>query len=169
MSTIKQYTRKRKWTENQFKEAVITSRSKRQVLKKLGLREAGGNYSQVEKYIKEYRLNTSHFTGYAWSRGLTGIGKPFLSLAEILTINSSYQSYKLKLRLFAAGLKNQKCEECGWAKKSNDGRIPLELDHVNGCRTDNRIENLRILCPNCHSLKPTHRRRKDCKAFVGIH
>lgn len=49
------------------------------------------------------------------------------------------------------------CEDCGWAKSSEDGRIPVELDHINGDRHDNRLENLRILCPNCHSLRLTHR------------
>ncbi len=54
-------------------------------------------------------------------------------------------------------LKKPECEECGWAKRSEDGRIPLELDHINGDSHDNRLENLRILCPNCRSLEPTHR------------
>lgn len=58
---------------------------------------------------------------------------------------------------FAAGLKQPRCELCGWETLAPDGRLPLELDHVNGVRTDHRLENLRILCPNCHSLQPTHR------------
>lgn len=55
---------------------------------------------------------------------------------------------------------------------SEDGRIPLELDHINGDRHDNRLENLRVLCPNCHSLKPTHRglnRSKRPSGEIGIH
>lgn len=88
---------------------------------------------------------------------MKGIGVYRRSLEEILTRNSRYQSYKLKRRLFAAGLKKPSCELCGWSKEAKDGRIPLELDHMNGDRYDNRIENLRILCPNCHSLQPTHR------------
>jgi len=151
--------KKRSWTERQLKEAVKNSYSYRSVLVKLGLREAGGNYAQIKKYISEYGLNIKHFKGKGWSAGLKGIGKPLIPLEKILVKNSSFQSYKLKKRLFDAKLKPQRCEECGWNEKSKDGRLPLELDHINGDSRDNRLENLRILCPNCHSLKPTHRGR----------
>lgn len=147
----------------QLQEAVQSSSSYRRVLIALGLREAGGNYEQVKKYIKEYNLDTKHFTGSAWSRGLHGIIRPSLPLERILVKDSSFQSFKLKKRLFAKGIKQKQCEECGWAKMSDDGRIPLELDHINGDRHDNRLENLRVLCPNCHSLKPTHRGRNRKK------
>jgi hypothetical protein len=155
--------KKRTWTEKQLKEATKESFSIRQILHKLGLREAGGNYSQVKKYLKELKIDVGHLKGRSWNRGLRGIGKPILSLEKILTVNSGFQSYKLKKRLFAAGLKKERCEECSWAEKSADGRIPLELDHINGDSRDNRINNLRILCPNCHSLKPTHRGRNRKK------
>ena len=150
---------KRKWSESQLKGAVKTSKSYRQVLHKLGLKEAGGNYQQVKKYIKEYGFDMSHFTGKVWNKGLRGIGKPRLPLESILVKNSDYQSFKLKKRLFTAGIKKQECEECGWAKRNSDGYLPLELDHINGDHRDNRLENLRVLCPNCHSLKPNHRGR----------
>ncbi|MEN8253199.1 MAG: hypothetical protein ABFQ62_02375 [Patescibacteria group bacterium] len=90
---------------------------------------------------------------------MTGIGKPRIPLSEILVKNNSYQSFKLKKRLFAANLKKEACELCGWREKSLDGRIPVELDYINGDSRDNRLENLRILCPNCHSLQNTHRGR----------
>lgn len=151
--------KKRSWTIEQLEIAVASSKSRRQVLFKLGLREAGGNYDQLRKYMEEYKLDTSHFTGQAWNRGMKGIGKPIWQLSEILVKGSYFQTYKLKLRLLAAGLKSNYCEHCGWAEKTIDGYTPLELDHINGDRHDNRIENLRILCPNCHSLTPTYRGR----------
>ena len=151
--------KKRKWTEVQLKEAVKKSRSYRQVLHYLGLKEAGGNYAQVKKYIKEYNLSIKHFKGRGWNKGLKGIDKPILPLEKILVQNSNFQSYKLKRRSFAAGLKQPRCEECGWAEKALDDRLPLELDHINGDSHDNRLENLRILCPNCHSLQPHYRGR----------
>lgn len=158
--------RKRSWTVQQLETAVAASFSFRQVLIKLGLREAGGNYEQIKKYIKENKLNIAHFKGCGWNLGLRGIGKPIIPLEKILVNGSYFQSFKLKKRLFSVGLKPQYCEECGWAQKTTDGYLPLELDHINGDRHDNRLENLRVLCPNCHSLKPTHRGRRG-KRIVG--
>ena len=151
--------RKKSWTKEQLEKVASTSYSVRQVLKKLHLVEAGGNYDQIKKYLKYYKINTEHFRGMGWSKGLKGIGKPWYSLREILVIKSTYQSYKLKKRLFDSKLKKPQCEICNWSQISEDGRVPLELDHINGDRHDNRLENLRILCPNCHSLQPTHRGR----------
>ena len=151
--------KKRRWSDDQLNKAVKNSKSYRNVIKLLGLRPTGGNYDQVKKYIKQYDLSISHFTGKVWNKGLKGIGKPRLLLENILVKNSNYQSFKLKKRLFVAGIKKQKCEECGWAERNSDGYLPLELDHINGDHNDNRLENLRVLCPNCHSLKPNHRGR----------
>lgn len=148
---------RRKWTDTQLKNAVAKSKSYRSVIKQLGLVPAGGNYDQVKRKIKELNLDTSHFTGKVWNKGMTGLSVFRIPLKEVLVKNSDFQSYKLKKRLYYEGLKKPRCELCGWAKQSMDGRIPLELDHINGDRYDNRIENLRILCPNCHSLQPTHR------------
>ena len=150
----------RTWQIEDLKIAARKSRSIRQVLSHLGLKEAGGNYSQIKKYLTLCEIDTTHFKGRGWNKGLKGIATtPRIPIENILVKNSTFQSHKLKIRLYKSGLKQPRCEECGWAKESEDGRIPLELDHINGDASDNRLNNLRILCPNCHSLKPTHRGR----------
>ncbi len=160
--------RKRSWTDERLIAIVKESRSVRMVIMKLGLIPAGGNYAQVNARIKELSLSTQHFTGKGWNQGLQFVPLPPTPLEEILVKNRRHQSHSLKKRLFAAKLKLPACELCGWAEKSVDGRIPVELDHINGDHLDNRIENLRILCPNCHSLQLTHR-GKNKKVYLTKH
>lgn len=163
--------RSRSWDDSSLKKAVTHSTSMRQVIYSLGLIPAGGNYVQIQRRIKELSLNTGHFTGQLWSKGKQINRKPLLSLESILIKGGTFQSHKLKQRLFKEGVKAKRCEMCGWAKVSKDGRIPLELDHVNGDRNDNRLENLRILCPNCHSMQPTHRgkNKQSRDGVIGSH
>lgn len=168
-------TRPRSWTIEQLKLAAQRSTSNRQVLQKLGLVEAGGNYAQIKKYLKEHSIDTRHFTGPVWNKGMRGLYRsPTVPLEKILMKGVNFQTFQLKKRLFNNKLKMRACELCSWAQMSPDGRIPLELDHINGDRTDNRLENLRILCPNCHSLQPTHRglnrKKKQCSGGgTGLH
>lgn len=142
---------KKIYTEIDYKNAAKNSYSIAGMCRFLGLGPYGANYRSIHKAIESYDIDISHFTGKGWNK--IGLNKPntTIPLDEILVENSTYDcSSSLKNRLFREGVKEQKCECCGlteWLGKP----IALELHHVNGIRSDNRIENLQILCPNCHS------------------
>lgn len=148
----------RKWNEEKLREAIRKSKTLRQAIAKLKLTPAGDNYDRIKRAIIENDIDTSHFeiSLIPWNKGGKG-ERPRTPLTKILKRDSTFQSYKLKKRLFQENIKPRHCEECGWAQIAPGGYLPLELDHINGDRHDNRLENLRVLCPNCHSLKPTHR------------
>lgn len=120
------------------------------VCRKCGWKPTGANYKIVHKYIKEYGLDVSHFTGKCTNIGNklnTHNAKP---ITEFLTKNSYIKTSSLKLKIIKEGLKVYKCEKCG-ATHWNDEQIVLQLHHINGDSSDNRLENLMLLCPNCHS------------------
>lgn len=150
---------KRRWTDTDLRRAVETSTSIRQILRHLGLVPAGGNYTLVKKYFQLLDLDTSRLKGHAWNKGLKGTFRPGVGLEKVLVEGIFYQSDRLRRRLISAGIKPAYCEECGWSKRTEDGYLPLEIHHVNGNPRDNRLENLQVLCPNCHSLKPNYRAR----------
>lgn len=147
-------TGKGKYTQEQFIEAVKESYSCSEVCRKLGIVGRGGNLRTVKRNIHLLNLDASHFTGQRWNKGLTFMDHPSISaknINDILVENSLYNSHVLKNRLIKEGLKEHICECCKnseWMGKP----IPLQLHHINGNHTDNRIENLQLLCPNCHAL-----------------
>jgi hypothetical protein len=74
----------------------------------------------------------------------------------VLVNGSTYSRWNLKERLYSSGLKDRRCELCGQGDEWHGRSISLILDHVNGVSTDNRLENLRIVCPNCAATLDTH-------------
>jgi hypothetical protein len=151
---------KQKYTKEILEPIIKECGSYRQVLKKLGLKEAGGNYENLKTRIKLFEIDTSHFHGMLWNKGKKLPKKTDIS--DLLVENSCYSSglpyssYKLKNKLLDLGYKSHKCENCDSTEWLNE-KIPLELHHINGNRFDNRIENLQILCPNCHALTNNYR------------
>jgi len=143
-----------KYTDDQLIEAVKTSTSIRQVLSKLGLKEAGGNYSCTKNKINKMNLSTDHFTGMRWNKGKS-LG-PKRPIEDYLSNKHGIQSFKLKIRLIKEGYKDHRCEICG-ITEWNGEPAPIELDHIDGNHSNNNINNLRIVCPNCHAQTDTYR------------
>ena len=145
-------------TYSEIRDAIATSRSLAGVLEKLGVRP-GGNQSRLRVRIHDAGLDMSHFAGQGWRAGIRVPVVPRTPLVEVLVKGRLAPSTSdLRKRLIAEGLKQHRCERCSLTSW-NDQPIPLELDHANGRRDDNRLENLRVLCPNCHAQTETYRGR----------
>lgn len=151
--------RKRRYTDEQLIEATKSSISISGVLDKIGLVKAGGNYKFIKFHIARLCLDTSHFLGQAHLRGKTHCWTPTIPLEKILIENSLYFNINcLRKRLLKEGVFERKCYKCGLQEWLGQP-ISLELEHKNGNNRDNRIENLTLLCPNCHAQTPTYRGR----------
>lgn len=158
---------KYRYTIKELEEAVEKSLSIAQVCKILGIVAKGGNYKTLNDKIRINNIDVTHFTGSAWNQGERYLNfKKVIPLEEVLTLNSSAKSTNhLKKKLIKYNVLENKCSKCGlidWLDKP----IVCELDHINGDNTDNRIENLRILCPNCHSQTNTFRGKNQKARMV---
>ena len=137
---------KKKYTDEQLIEAVSSSTTLQQVLDKLNLI---GGHARIKEKISQLQLDVSHWKNFSGSTP-----RKILPLEKLLKKNTNIQTSNLKTRLLNNEYFEYKCIICGiseWNGKS----ISLQLDHINGQRKDNRLENLRLLCPNCHSQTDT--------------
>jgi len=154
--------RPRKWDLADLPEIVEQSYSVREVIKRLGLVPAGGNYVQVQAAIQELELDTSHFTGQGHLRGKTHTytRRP---ISDYIEKGVPIQSNQLRIRLLADGIFPHACNNCELTEW-NDQPIPLELEHKDGNHHNNLLNNLELLCPNCHAQTSTYRGKNKRRA-----
>lgn len=150
-----------KYTKETLQPIVADSFSVREVLRKLGVQYAGGSFTHMTKVIDRLGIDRSHFYGQGWARGRKSHNR--LSMDDVLVLGEPLdpapKTYLLKRSLLEAGVE-YKCQSCNNLGFWNDKDLTLQIDHVNGKKYDNRVENLRFLCPNCHSQTPTFNKRK---------
>jgi hypothetical protein len=146
--------------------AIATSRSWAEALRRLGYCPSGGNWRTLRKRTAALGLSTDHFDPYAASRERNR--RVRTPLEEILIQGSTYSRTCLKQRLYDEGLKEARCELCGQDETWRGKRMGMILDHANGVRDDNRLENLRIVCPNCAATLDTHCGRKNREPMAPL-
>jgi hypothetical protein len=137
----------RQYTDQDVINSSKEVKSIAELLRKLNLKEAGGNYAHIKKTLQRLKINTDHWTGQGWSKGQQK--KDWSQYSKV---------GHLKKHLIKK--KGHKCENCGlteWQKQS----IVLEVHHEDGDRTNNDFSNLKLLCCNCHAL--THNWRNKNK------
>lgn len=137
------YTR---YTKELLEPIVSSSRSYAECLSKLGKRVAGGNYKNLQKNIEKFDISTEHMKHEAWNAG-----------NEVKKFEDLSKPTAIKKRLLKA--LGHKCQKCG-LETWNSEPIPLELEHIDGDNRNHSIENVTLLCCNCHAQTPTWRNRK---------
>ena len=156
-----------RYSEIEARAAIAESFSWVEALRLLGMRPAGGNGKTLQRSARDvWCISTEHFDQDVWRRrSPDSYGRP---LDEVLVAGSTYNRGSLKRRLYREGIKERRCELCGQGEEWRGRKMALILDHINGVATDNRLENLQIVCPNCAATLDTHCGRNLPKREVEI-
>jgi hypothetical protein len=145
-------TRKR-ISDEQIIEAIEKAKNIKDALQLLGMAVCGSNYGTIYKCIILHKIDISHFEKPGFKNGHQPINE--LPDEKVFVINGRHNKIRLKARIIRKGLKDYVCSRCGISEWQGE-KLTLHLDHINGMRDDDRLENLRFLCPNCHSLTETY-------------
>ena len=162
--------RRSPFSQQAARAAIARSFSWADALRLLGYEPKGHNYRTLQRWAKRWAISTEHFDpGVGRRRENKRRERP---LDEVMVENSDYHRGKLKMRLINAGIKQAICEICGQGEIWKGRRMSLVLDHINGVSNDHRLENLRIVCPNCAATLETHcgrklPRQKTCPSCQG--
>jgi 5-methylcytosine-specific restriction endonuclease McrA len=153
-----------RWADEALRDAVQRSRNAAECLDLLGIVPAGGNYDTLRRRLARSEISTAHWVGQV-RRSAAVVERRTRPLDDILRRGSGYVCRRtLKRRLIAAGLLDERCATCGTIEW-NGQRLALHLDHIDGDGANWELSNLRLLCPNCHSLTPTYCGRSKGKTL----
>lgn len=148
--------RKNTIDEHLWKDVIKNSFSISECLRKLGYSDGNGSYFRLfKKQVADLNIDISHFTGQSYLKGKKHTFGVKIPIERILVENSNYTGSVLRNRLIKEGIFERKCYRCNLTEWQGE-KIPLQVEHKNGIHWDNRIENLTLLCPNCHALTDTY-------------
>lgn len=141
-------------TNEQLAACVIKSTSFSDVLREFGLRLSGGSHAHYVRRIRAAQIDTSHFIGRSFNRGKVPSNRKAASdILKLRVSGGREKAHRLRRALIEIGRPYQ-CESCMFIGQWVGKPLTLEVDHLNRNWLDDRAENLRFLCPNCHSQEP---------------
>lgn len=143
-----------KWDVSKLEEAVNKAECYADVCRLVGLEVKGRNYDTIKRHIQVLNLDTSHFKSGKELMKNRSFSKSYIHSDNEFFVIGHRKRSQVKKRLL--NYKKYECEICGLSDNWHGQSLVLHLDHINGNSIDNRIENLRFLCPNCHSQTTTY-------------
>jgi len=142
-------------SEARLREVVSQSTTIKEVLRRLDISPVGGNHTHISRRIRALNIDTAHFS----PPPRRPKGQPGNLLVLKTPLAGRTPGERLRRELIRSGVE-ERCAICGTGTVWNNLPLRLEVDHRNGDWWDNRPDNLRLLCPNCHAITDTHRGRK---------